>query len=63
MNLWIAAFARCALAGKLRQQIPESPTRITLRHTDIPVGQGEMYREGWLEYYFEPMQQYFRAGS
>jgi uncharacterized protein YndB with AHSA1/START domain len=34
-------------------------TRITLRHTGIPEGQGDGYRQGWLDYYFEPMRRYF----
>jgi uncharacterized protein YndB with AHSA1/START domain len=34
-------------------------TRITLRHTGIPEGQGESYRQGWLDHYFEPMRRYF----
>jgi uncharacterized protein YndB with AHSA1/START domain len=34
-------------------------TRISLRHTGIPEGQGESYRQGWLDYYFEPMRRYF----
>ena len=34
-------------------------TRITLRHTDIPAGQGESYRQGWLDHYFEPMRRHF----
>jgi activator of HSP90 ATPase len=34
-------------------------TRLTLIHTDIPDGQGDMYREGWEEYYFKPMLDYF----
>jgi activator of HSP90 ATPase len=38
--------------------IPEG-TRLTLIHTNIPDGQKEMYREGWEEYYFKPMQEYF----
>jgi uncharacterized protein YndB with AHSA1/START domain len=37
----------------------EGATRITLRHTGIPEGQGESYRQGWLDYYFEPMRRYF----
>lgn len=35
-------------------------TNITLLHSDIPTGQGEMYREGWQEYYFDPMIEYFK---
>lgn len=38
-------------------------TAITLVHSDIPSGQGEMYREGWQEYYFEPMIKYFKQAA
>lgn len=34
-------------------------TRMTLIHTNIPDGQADMYREGWEEYYFKPMLEYF----
>ncbi len=37
----------------------EGGTRLTLRHTNIPKGQGQMYKDGWIEWYFEPMQAYF----
>jgi activator of HSP90 ATPase len=36
-------------------------SRLTLVHTQIPDGQGEMYREGWEEYYFAPMREYFQG--
>jgi Activator of Hsp90 ATPase homolog 1-like protein len=35
-------------------------TRLVLRHSDLPEGQGAQYREGWVEHYFEPMKRYFR---
>lgn len=35
--------------------------RITISHTDIPEGQGGQYKQGWLEYYFRPMKEYFKA--
>jgi activator of HSP90 ATPase len=38
-------------------------TRLTLIHTDIPEGQGDEYRAGWTDYYFEPMQAYFEDGK
>jgi uncharacterized protein YndB with AHSA1/START domain len=39
-------------------------TRVTLRHTNIPEGQGQSYKDGWSEHYFEPMEKYFgTAGS
>jgi activator of HSP90 ATPase len=33
--------------------------RITLVHTEIPAGQAAGYRQGWKEYYFTPMKEYF----
>lgn len=33
-------------------------TLIMLRHTEIPDGQGEAYRQGWTEFYFNPMHEY-----
>ena len=35
-------------------------TKLTLNHTNIPDGQKDGYREGWQEYYFKPMQDYFQ---
>jgi len=37
----------------------DGSTRITLLHSEIPDGQGEEYRQGWMDYYFEPMREYF----
>ena len=34
-------------------------TRLTLSHTDIPKGQGERYRTGWDNFYFQPMIRHF----
>jgi len=34
-------------------------TRITLRHSGIPAGQGAEYEKGWAEHYFNPMRRYF----
>lgn len=39
----------------------ESGTRLTLVHSQIPDGQGESYRQGWEEFYFAPMQEYFSS--
>ena len=35
-------------------------TLVTLNHSNIPVGQGERYKAGWVEHYFEPMSDYFK---
>jgi activator of HSP90 ATPase len=37
----------------------EGGTLVTLIHTGIPLGQGEEYRQGWEDYYFKPMAEYF----
>jgi len=34
-------------------------TLVTLLHTDIPVGQGDRYRQGWNEYYLTRLKSYF----
>ena len=41
--------------------LEESPqgTKITIVHTDIPDGQGESYRQGWIDYYLAPLKKYF----
>jgi len=36
----------------------EDGTLVTIRHSNLPVD-GEQYRQGWLDYYFAPMQEYF----
>jgi activator of HSP90 ATPase len=33
--------------------------RLTLRHTLIPDGQADQYREGWEDFYFKPMLEFF----
>lgn len=49
--------------SRLEVQLAESEvgTIVTLMHSDIPEGQGEMYSEGWEEYYFRPMKTYFEG--
>jgi uncharacterized protein YndB with AHSA1/START domain len=34
-------------------------TRVTIRHSDLPVGQGVSYRQGWEQHYLDPMERYF----
>ncbi|MCL5257545.1 MAG: SRPBCC domain-containing protein [Chloroflexi bacterium] len=34
-------------------------TRMTLKHAGIPAGQGAEYEQGWKDFYFEPMKEYF----
>jgi activator of HSP90 ATPase len=39
----------------------EKGTKIVLIHTEIPEGQKEDYRQGWKDFYFDPMKDYFRS--
>lgn len=36
-------------------------TKITLIHTQIPKGGKAEYKEGWQDYYFKPMKEYFTS--
>ncbi len=48
-----------------RVEIVLEPTclgcQLTLTQTGIPEGQARMYMQGWEEYYFRPMLNYFEA--
>ena len=34
-------------------------TVVTIRHSEIPDGQGEQYRKGWVDFYLSKMSKYF----
>jgi activator of HSP90 ATPase len=34
-------------------------TKITLTHQNIPEGQAKSYKQGWKDFYFKPMKEYF----
>ena len=35
-------------------------TKVTLTHTNIPAGQADSYKQGWQDFYFKPMKEYFK---
>ena len=35
----------------------EGGTKITIKHSNIPPGQADDYKQGWLDFYFKPMKQ------
>lgn len=37
----------------------KSGTRLTIKHTNIPEGQAEEYKQGWEDFYFKPMKEFF----
>jgi activator of HSP90 ATPase len=38
-------------------------TELTMVHSNVPAEQADSYREGWAEYYWKPLQQYFKKKS
>lgn len=34
-------------------------TKVTLIHSNIPAGQADDYKQGWEDFYFKPMREYF----
>jgi uncharacterized protein YndB with AHSA1/START domain len=47
--------------SELEIRLEEIPggTLLTLTHINLPDGQGEEFRQGWLDFYFTPMLAYF----
>jgi uncharacterized protein YndB with AHSA1/START domain len=37
-------------------------TMVTILHSEIPTGQGEQYREGWVKYYLQALKDFFAGG-
>ena len=35
-------------------------TKVTLTHSNMPEDQVDSYRQGWEDFYFKPMREYFR---
>jgi activator of HSP90 ATPase len=34
-------------------------TQVTMVHSEVPADQAESYRQGWIDYYWDPLKQYF----
>lgn len=45
----------------LFEEVSENETKITVYHHHIPRGQGNKYKQGWREHYFEPMKEYYEG--
>ena len=37
----------------------EAGTKLTFIHSDLPEDQAESYRQGWNDFYYKPMKEYF----
>ena len=40
-------------------ELVEGGTKITIIHSNIPDGQADDYKQGWEDFYFKPMKNYF----
>ena len=38
-------------------------TKVTIHQSQIPDGQGEQYRQGWIDHYFQPLKRYLARTS
>ena len=47
--------------GRVRNQL--AGITVIIWHTNVPDGQGDSYKKGWSESYFEPMKRYFARGN
>ena len=47
--------------SRLEILLDEKPdgTHLTMKHSQIPAGQGSSYENGWIDNYFDPMKDYF----
>lgn len=36
-------------------------TKLSLTHSNIPEGQEDSYKQGWKDFYFTPMKEYFKG--
>lgn len=39
----------------------ENGTELHMLHTNLPEGSQDRYRQGWQDFYFKPMQEYFEV--
>jgi activator of HSP90 ATPase len=35
-------------------------TKLVMVHSDVPASQAESYRQGWIDFYWEPLKEYFK---
>ncbi|MEI6668059.1 MAG: SRPBCC domain-containing protein [Acidobacteriota bacterium] len=40
----------------------EGGTQIRMVHSHVPADQADAYRQGWIDYYWSPLQAYFTGG-
>jgi len=54
---WPAGFAPSTVELLLKKK--DDGTELTMIHSNVPRQQAGSYREGWIEYYWKPLKEYF----
>jgi hypothetical protein len=47
------------LADGVDVRVEERRHRVTLVHSEVPESQAAAYRQGWVDYYWTPLKEYF----
>jgi activator of HSP90 ATPase len=53
------AGGHAALGLEFTFQPKDGGTEVTMVHSKVPGGQVESYRQGWVDYYWMPLKEYF----
>ena len=44
---------------EFRFEAKDDGTEVTMIHSEVPASQAEAYRQGWVDYYWTPLKEYF----
>jgi len=54
---WPEGFAPSRLEFRFADK--DGGTEVTMVHSEVPESQAEAYRQGWVDYYWNPLKEYF----
>jgi activator of HSP90 ATPase len=55
---WPADFPPSTVEFTLKET--KGGTELTIVHSDVPAEQADSYRQGWIDFYWKPLKQYFK---
>ncbi len=55
---WPADFPPSTVEFTLKES--KGGTELTMVHSDVPAEQADSYRQGWIDFYWKPLKQYFK---
>jgi activator of HSP90 ATPase len=58
---WPSAYPPSRLEWKFQPK--RGGTEMTLIHSEVPPSQAASYRQGWIDYYWNPLKAYFARGG